>query len=56
MQAFLAWAFKFLFQCQQTKKEILVLKLDFEKSFNMIDHDTILEILATMGFGQRCLN
>jgi hypothetical protein len=53
IQDCLGWYFEYLFQCHKSKREIMVSKLDFEKSFEMIDHSMIIEILRSKGFGER---
>lgn len=40
----LGWTFEYLFQCHQSKEEILMLNLDFEFFFDKIDHSIIMEI------------
>lgn len=50
IQDCLAWAFQYIFQCKQSRKPILILKLDFAKAFDTVEHDAILAILKYKGF------
>lgn len=49
------WSFEYLHLCKQTKKEMVILKLDFEKAIDKLEHNVIIDILRHKGFGPRWL-
>ena len=56
IQDCLPWAFQFLHICHHSKKEIVILKLDFEKAFDKVEHEVILQVLKYKGFSDKWVN
>jgi hypothetical protein len=49
----LAWSFEYQRLCHKSKKELVILKLDFEKAFDKVEHEVILHAMRQKGFGER---
>jgi hypothetical protein len=56
IQDCLAWAFEYIHQCQQSKQEIVIIKLDFTKSFDTIEHNNIILMMKHLGFNDKWTN
>jgi hypothetical protein len=56
IQDCLPWVYEYIQLCHISKKEIIVLKLNFEKAFGSLEHELILQVLSHRGFGPRWMS
>ena len=56
IQDCLGFAFEYIHLCHQSRKSIIILKLDFEKAFDKIEYNAIIAMLKAKGFGPRWIN
>lgn len=49
----LAWSLEFLHLCHQSRQEIIIFKLDFEKAFDKVEHNLMLKLMEQNGFLER---
>jgi hypothetical protein len=53
IQDCLGWAFEYILLIDM---EIVIIKLDFTKAFDMIEHSTIIQPMQKLGFSEKWIN
>jgi hypothetical protein len=49
------WALEYIHLCHKSRRDLIILKLDFEKAFDKVEHETILQVLMAKGVGPKWL-
>lgn len=53
IQDCLAWSLEYLHLCHKSRREIVILKLDFEKAFDKVEHELMIQNMQAKGFPER---
>jgi hypothetical protein len=56
IQDCLAWSYEYIHQCHQSKREVIILKLDFKKAFDTVEHSTIFQLMTHLGLSSRWIH
>jgi retron-type reverse transcriptase len=56
IQDCIAWAFEYIHQCHHSKRQIIILKLDFTKAFDTIEHSAIIQMMNHLGFSEQWIS
>lgn len=56
IQDCLGWCFEYIHQCKASKRHIVLLKLDFTKAFDTIQHSAIIMILRAKVFNEKWIS
>jgi hypothetical protein len=56
IQDCLAWTYEYIHQYHHSKKEAVVLKLDFAKAFDTIEHNAIIAMHRSLGFPEQWIS
>jgi hypothetical protein len=56
IQDCLTWAFEYIHQCHYSKRQIIILKLDFTKAFDTVEHTPIIQMMKHIGFSNNWLD
>jgi hypothetical protein len=55
IQDCVGWAYEYIHQCKQSSQASIILKLDFAKAFDTVEHEAIMKVFAALGFDPRWL-
>jgi hypothetical protein len=53
IQDCVGWAYEYIHQCKQARIPSVILKLDFAKAFDTVEHAAILKVFESWGFDSR---
>ena len=56
IQDCVGWAYEYIHQCKQAGVPSVILKLDFAKAFDTVEHAAILKVFECLGFDPRWMN